>query len=63
MVPKTEEEMLSMIDRFKKYIDKKILILNVKKSKMVIFKKCGKSRRYTWKWGGEETERSKNGNI
>lgn len=39
MVAKTEEDMISMMNRFKKYVNKKKLALNANRYKMIVFKK------------------------
>ncbi len=52
-------EMQSMLICLERYLKKKKLILNLKKSKMQIFKKGGKrakQEKWNWNWKGQEVE-------
>ena len=48
LVASKEEELKSMIGRLEKYLDKRKFLVNVDKSKMLVFSKGGR--------GGSETE-------
>lgn len=51
LVARKEEVIKSMLRRFKKYLDRKGLELNVEKLKIMIFKKVGRGKKYKWVWG------------
>lgn len=52
-----EEEMKAMIARLKEYLERKRLKINVKKPKVMIFRKSGRRRKKTnWRWEGKEIE-------
>jgi len=49
LIAESEEEMKSVIERMEDYLDKKRLELNVKKTKIMRFKKGG-GREKRWRW-------------
>lgn len=49
-----------MLRRFKKYLEKKSLILSSEKTKVMVFeKRKGRTKKRRWKWGEEELEEVK----
>ena len=51
LVASKEGELKSMINRLEKYLDKRKLLLNIEKSKVLVFSKGGGGRRKTeWIW-------------
>ena len=57
LLAKSEWEMKEMIKRFEKYIKKKKMILNVEKSKIVVFKKGRRGKnKEEWIWDGAKIE-------
>ena len=51
LIASKEEELKSMIIRLERYLDKRKLLLNVEKSKVLVFSKGGGGRRKTeWRW-------------
>lgn len=60
LVAKSEQEMKGMLKRFKKYLERKGLVLSPDKSKMLVFEKGkGQRRRRMWRWDKEEIEEMK----
>ena len=55
LVANKEGEFKSMINRLEKYLDKRKLLLNVEKSKVLVFSKGGR-RKAEWRWKGEVIE-------
>lgn len=55
--------MTKEIKRLRKYLEKKKLMLNIRKSKIVVFKKGGIKKKYTWEWGMNIYRRSRNESI
>lgn len=49
--------MRSMIGKFEKYLDKKRLDLNTKKTKIMRFRKGDGRMRKNWRWKGKEIEK------
>ena len=46
-----EKEMKEMLRRMEKYLDRKKLVLNESKSKMIVFgKEGGRKKKWTWNW-------------
>ena len=52
----TEKEMQEMILRFKRYLDRRKLILNVDKSKVMTFHKGGRVTKVNWKIANQTVE-------
>lgn len=49
-----------MMERFKKYIERKELVLNPDKSKVLVFEReKGRTRKREWKWNEEKVEEVK----
>lgn len=46
IVANSEEEMTRLVERFMKYVVRKKLVLNINKTKMMVFGKEGKERSY-----------------
>lgn len=60
LLEEREEELKSMLRRFKKFLEKRELRLNPGKTKIVVFEKGrGRARRREWKWGKESLEKVK----
>lgn len=53
LIAETEEEFKKMMRRLKRYLEKKELVLNAEKSKVIVFEK-GKMKKGRWKWGEDE---------
>lgn len=57
LLAKSEQELKGMLKRFKKYLEKKGLLLSPEKSKVLVFERGrGSRRKRKWKWGEEEIE-------
>ena len=55
--PNKEKEMKEMTRRLEKYLDRKKLVLNEIKSKMMVFgKRRGRKKKETWNWKGKAIE-------
>ena len=50
MVANKEGELKTMVSRLEKYLDKRKLLLNVDKSKVLVFSKVGGGRKTEWRW-------------
>lgn len=60
IMAKSEEGMKEMLKRMEKYLKRKKLYVNIKKSKMVCFRsEGGRKRRIEWKWEGQNIEEVK----
>ena len=60
LLAKHPQDLKEMINRMKRYFERRELMLNARKSKIIIFKKgrCQK-KKGIWKWGEEELEEVK----
>lgn len=57
---KNEEDLKEMLKRFRKFMERKGLMLSTEKSKVVVFEsKKGRRKKREWKWGEEEIEEVK----
>lgn len=57
LLAKNEQKMKRMLKRFKKYLERKGLILSPGKSKMMVFEKGrGQRKRREWRWRAEKIE-------
>lgn len=60
LLAKSPEEMKEMMRRMKRYLEKRDLVLNTNKSKLMVFKKGrGTKKKEKWKWGDKEIEEKK----
>ena len=60
LLAENEQEMKGMLKRFKRYLERKNLMLSTEKSKILVFEKGGGRRRKgTWEWGEEKIEEVK----
>lgn len=60
LLAKSPEEMKEMMRRMKRYLEKRDLVLNTNKSKLMVFKKeRGTKKKEKWKWGDKEIEEKK----
>lgn len=60
LLAKNEQDLKGMMKRLKKYIEKRGLMLNSEKSKVMVFeKRRGSARRREWKWGEDNIEEVK----
>lgn len=60
LLAEREGELKEMLRRFKKYLEKKSLILSSEKTKVMVFeKRKGRTKKRRWKWGEEELEEVK----
>lgn len=60
LLAKSEEELRSMLRRFKKYLEKKKMILSAEKTKILVFENGnGKKKSREWNWGDEKLEEVK----
>ena len=60
LVAKDEAGLRSMLKTFKRYLEKKKMVLNAQKSKVLVFRKGGgREKKRTWMWGEEELEEVK----
>lgn len=61
LLAEREEELKAMMNRFKKYLGRKDLLLSVAKSKVMVFEKVrggvDRKGRREWSWGEEKTEK------
>jgi len=55
-IAETEEEMKSILKSLEKYFDRRELLLNAEKSKIMVFCKREKRMNRNWKWKGESIE-------
>lgn len=53
MIAENEEEMRSMIEKLEGYLDRKKLELNTDKTKILSFRKGGRTRKRVWRWKGK----------
>lgn len=58
LLAETEEDLKSMLKRFKKYLERKNMILSTDKTKILVFEK-GKGKKREWKWGEKQLEEVK----
>lgn len=57
LVARNEEDLKGMLKRFRRYLSKKRLTLNVEKSKIIVFENGeGRKKRREWRWGEEIIE-------
>lgn len=60
LLAKNKQDLKGMMKRLKKYIEKRGLMLNSEKSKVMVFEKGrGSARRREWKWGEDNIEEVK----
>lgn len=60
LLAKNEEDLRSMLKRFRKFITRKDLILSAEKSKILVFeKRRGRKKKREWKWREESIEEVK----
>lgn len=60
LVAQNEQDLKGMIKRFKKYLEKKDLILSPEKSKVMVFERGrGRVKKRDWRWGEESIEEVK----
>lgn len=60
LLAKNEQDLKGMMKKLKKYIEKRGLMLNSEKSKVMVFEKGrGSARRREWKWGEDNIEEVK----
>lgn len=59
IMAKSEEEIKEMLKRMEKYLKRKKLYVNIKKSKMICFRSEGGRKRTEWKWEGQNIEEVK----
>jgi len=54
LLAKHKEDLKGMLRRFKRYLTRKQLTLNVEKSKIIVFENGrGRKKKREWKWGDE----------
>jgi len=57
LVAKHEEDLKGMLRRFRRYLTRKRLTLNVEKAKIIVFENGrGRRKKREWKWGEESIE-------
>lgn len=60
LLAESEQELNEMMKKFKRYLERKGLILSPEKSKVMVFERGrGNTRKRIWKWGEEKVEEVK----
>lgn len=60
LLAEREEELKDMLKRFKRYLEKRKLIISPDKTKVMVFETgIGRAKKRDWKWGEEELEEVK----